>query len=241
MSVSVDSGRCGPCCSVAPSGTASSAFAAAAPSVRGRQAGEQLAHAAFSGDAASPSLATLPATKSGRHDHVVGRQVVDRRAPEPEQRRVDAAAQDVEHVLDAGLAVGGQPPQVRAADHHRAGAERERLDDVAAAPDAAVEQDLDLVADRVGDRGQRADRGRRAVEVVAAVVGDRDRVDADRRPRAAASSTRMTPLSMNGPSHCSRSQATSVPATAAASASTRRRRRRRSAPSPPGGGQVRAR
>ena len=69
-------------------------------------------------------------------------------------------AQDLEHVGDAGLAVGGQAPEVGAADHHRAGAERERLDDVAAAADAAVEQDLDLAADRVGDRGQRADRGR---------------------------------------------------------------------------------
>ena len=77
-----------------------------------------------------------------------------------------------------GLAVGGEAPEVGAADHHGPGAERERLDDVAAAPDAAVEQDLDLVADRVGDRRQRADRRRRAVEVVAAVVGHRDRGDA---------------------------------------------------------------
>ena len=49
----------------------------------------------------------------------------------PEQRGVDAAAQDVQDVLHAGLAVGGEPPQVGAADHHRAGAERHRLDDVA--------------------------------------------------------------------------------------------------------------
>ena len=51
-----------------------------------------------------------------------------------------------------GLAVGGEAPEVGAADHHRAGAEGERLDDVAAAADAAVHDDLDLVADRVGDR-----------------------------------------------------------------------------------------
>ena len=82
-------------------------------------------------------------------------------------------------VLDAGLAVGGQAPQVRAPDHHRAGAERERLDDVAAAPDAAVEQDLDLSPTASTIAGSARIDGRRAVEVVAAVVGDRDRVGAD--------------------------------------------------------------
>ena len=56
--------------------------------------------------------------------------------------------------------------------------EREGLDDVAAAADAAVQQDLDLVPDGLGDRGQGADRGGGAVEVVAAVVGHRDRGDA---------------------------------------------------------------
>ena len=51
-------------------------------------------------------------------------------------------------------------PTGRRGRSSRLGAERERLDDVAAAADPAVEQDLDLVADRLGDRGQRADRGR---------------------------------------------------------------------------------
>ena len=37
---------------------------------------------------------------------------------------------------------GGQPPQAGAADHDGAGAEGKGLDDVAAAPDAAVEQHL---------------------------------------------------------------------------------------------------
>ena len=60
-----------------------------------------------------------------------------RRAPEAEQRRVDPRPQHVEHVLDPGLAVGREPPQVRPADHHRAGAERECLDHVAAAAHAA--------------------------------------------------------------------------------------------------------
>ena len=58
------------------------------------------------------------------------------------------------------------------------------------------------------------------------MVGDRDRGDADVGTARRASSTRMTPLSMNGPPHCSRSQRDVVPASAAASPSTRRRRRR---------------
>src|SRR6185503_19544843 len=98
-------------------------------------------------------------------DHVVGAEVVDGGVVEAEQGGVDAAAQDVEDVLDAGLAVGGQPPQVGAADHHRAGTERDRLNHVGAATDAAVEQHLDLPAHRLGDRGQDPDRGGRAVDV----------------------------------------------------------------------------
>src|SRR5205085_11751175 len=95
-----------------------------------------------------------------------------------EQRRVDPGAQDVEHVLDSRLAGRGQAPQVGPSDHYRLRAERERLDHVATAPDAAVEQHLELVADRFGDGGQGTDRRGRAVEIVAPVVGDRDRAEA---------------------------------------------------------------
>jgi hypothetical protein len=52
---------------------------------------------------------------------------VHRGAAEAEQRGVDPRPQDVEHVLDPRLAVGRQSPQVRPPDHHRAGAEGERL------------------------------------------------------------------------------------------------------------------
>src|SRR6476659_8353145 len=58
---------------------------------------------------------------------------MDGGAAEPEQCRVDAAAQDVEHILYAGLPVGRQAPQVGAADHDRPGPQRDRLDDVTAA------------------------------------------------------------------------------------------------------------
>ena len=148
--------------------------------------------------------------------------------PEPEQAGVDARAQQVEHVLHARLPVGPEAPQVRPADHHGPRAEGERLHDVAAAPHAAVEQHLDLVADRLGDVGQQPDRGRGAVQVVPAVVGHRDRGDArvdgplgvvdpgdaleHERARPTATAARRRP-----------------PRTAGPSASTARRRRRTSA------------
>ena len=47
--------------------------------------------------------------------------------------------------------------------------------------DAAVEQHGELVADRVDDARQRVERGDRAVDLAAAVVGDDDAVDAARR------------------------------------------------------------
>lgn len=95
--------------------------------------------------------------------------------PEAQDRRVEAAAQDVQDVLDAGLPVRRQTPQIGAADQDGAGAKGECLGHVAAPADAAVEQDLDLRADRVGYRGEYPDGGGGGVEVVAAVVGDGQR------------------------------------------------------------------
>ena len=62
-------------------------------------------------------------------DEVAAAQVMDGRVPEAEQGRVDSAAQDVQDVLDAGLTVRGQAPEVGSADHDGAGAERHRLHD----------------------------------------------------------------------------------------------------------------
>src|SRR5262249_35673004 len=70
---------------------------------------------------ARPALPSLmqAAAEFGGDDDVVRGQLVDRGPAEREQGRVDAATQHVEDVLDARGAVGGQPPQVGAADHHR--------------------------------------------------------------------------------------------------------------------------
>src|SRR4029078_1943614 len=74
----------------------------------------------------------------------------------------------------ASPAVGGQPPQVGPPDQHRPRAECERLDHVAAPANAAVEQNLNLVADRVRDTRPRADGRGRSIEVVTTMVGYRD-------------------------------------------------------------------
>jgi hypothetical protein len=92
--------------------------------------------------------------------------------PSPSRGRLDSRAHDVEHVLDARLAGGGESPQVGAPDHHRLGSQRQGLDHVAAAPDAAVEQHLDVVANRLGDCRERADRGGSAIEVLAPVADE---------------------------------------------------------------------
>jgi mycofactocin system glycosyltransferase len=126
-----------------------------------------------------PGSLVQAAAEFGRDDDVVGGHVVDRGPAEREQGGVDTAAEHVEDVLHARGSVGGEPPQVGPADHDRPGTEGQRLDHVAAAPDAAVQQHLDLAAHRVADRRQRPDGGRRAVQVVAAVVGHRDRGSAD--------------------------------------------------------------
>jgi NAD(P)-dependent dehydrogenase (short-subunit alcohol dehydrogenase family) len=53
-------------------------------------------------------------------------------------RAVDLIAQHVEHPSDAFLAAVRQAPQVRPRDQHRLGSQRQRLEHVGSAPDAAV-------------------------------------------------------------------------------------------------------
>ena len=65
----------------------------------------------------------------------------------------------------------------RPADEHRSCAERQRLQHVRAAPDATVDQQRQIRADRVDDARQRVDGRRDRVEVAAAVVRDEDAGD----------------------------------------------------------------
>ncbi len=94
--------------------------------------------------------------------------------PDELERVQSLGLQDLEHVARARLAVDGEAPERRATGEHRARAERERLDDVRAAPDAAVDEHLDPAVDGVDDLGQRVDRRGDAVELPAAVVRDDD-------------------------------------------------------------------
>ena len=79
-----------------------------------------------------------------------------------------------EHVVDAALPRRAERVEVRPAGRARVGAERQRLHDVAAAPDPAVADDRDLPADLLGDRLDELDRCRRVVELAATVVRQGD-------------------------------------------------------------------
>src|SRR5439155_21721414 len=85
---------------------------------------------------------------------------------------------DADDVIDAILAGGAQAVDVRSADQDCPGTERNRLDDVAAPADAAVQENFGLVPAVVHDLGQHLDGGRRIVKLAAAVVGDDEAVDA---------------------------------------------------------------
>src|SRR5262245_52024870 len=54
--------------------------------------------------------------------------------------------QDLEHALDAGLAECTKAPELRPADADTFGAQRERLEDIRAATNAAVEKDRNPIA-----------------------------------------------------------------------------------------------
>src|SRR6185436_19400496 len=87
----------------------------------------------------------------------------------------DVGVQDLDRARDARRAGGAEAPGVGAADEHGTRAEAERFDDVAAAADAAVEEDLDASIDRRDDLGEYAQRRSDAVQLPSAVVGYHDR------------------------------------------------------------------
>ena len=119
---------------------------------------------------------------------VGGRHLRRGAAAEEGERVLGLVAQELEHLPDAGVSAVGEPVHHRPPDEDGAGAERERGDDVASAPNAAVDVDLGPSADGLDDLGQRVQAGDRAVELPAAVVRDDDRGGAvlaseDARPR----------------------------------------------------------
>src|SRR5207249_10013250 len=86
---------------------------------------------------------------------------------------------------ETGRAAGREAPEDRTPDEHGARAERERLQDVRPAPDAAIDQDLDPTRDLVEHLGQGVEAGLRPVELAPAMVRDDDGGDTvlDRKMR----------------------------------------------------------
>ena len=107
-----------------------------------------------------------------------GLELVERPDPEVREAVVDLLTEELEHVAHARLARSEVGPHVRAAEHHGPRPERKGADHVDATAHAAVEEDLDLVTHGGDDLRERAEGRHAAVEVVAAVVRDDDRVDA---------------------------------------------------------------
>jgi hypothetical protein len=66
------------------------------------------------------------------------------RATHEGERPLDLGSQQLERAVDACLTACCKPVQVGAAQHARARAERESLDDIGAAANAAAEDDFDI-------------------------------------------------------------------------------------------------
>ena len=99
------------------------------------------------------------------------------------ERQVGLGRELLQHRAHALLAADGETVRVGTAEEHRVGAERERLDDVGASADAAVDEQRKV--DRRAHLLERVERRDRAVDLAAAVVRDDDAVDLrrDRAPR----------------------------------------------------------
>ena len=139
--------------------------------------------------------------------HERSRSRIEWRAGEREGQ-VDLGHQVLDQLLDAALPAHRERVGVRAAEQHRVGAERHRLQHVGGAADAAVHQH-DRVGQRVAHLDERVERGDRPVDLPAAVVRDDHPVDSVlAAPRVASSAVR-TPLTRIGSDVCPRSQSRS--------------------------------
>src|SRR3989454_253281 len=106
---------------------------------------------------------------------------VERREPvhaEEPHRDLDLVLEQLEHADQPGLARRGEPAAREAPDADTLRAERQGLDDVSAANEAAVHDDRRPAADRPDDLGERLDRAPAVVELAPAVVGDVHALDA---------------------------------------------------------------
>jgi len=81
--------------------------------------------------------------------------------------------------------ISSEPIERRPRDHHRVGSERERLQHIAPASKAAVDDERQRSADRSGDLGQHLDRRHAVIELPPAVIAQHQAVAAEvgRAPR----------------------------------------------------------
>ena len=103
----------------------------------------------------------------------------DRREAQLAQGIAQLLAEQGHHVDHTRLAPEGETPQVGPGDAHGPGAERERLDDIAARADAPVDEHDTVVAHGLDDGGERPDGGYDRIELAAAVVRHDDAVDSE--------------------------------------------------------------
>jgi len=83
--------------------------------------------------------------------------------------------EQLEDADDALLAGGGETIAIEPPDADEIGTERDRLDDVGTAADAAVEDDLRLAADRGDDLGQHFERTAPVIDTTFSAVGSASR------------------------------------------------------------------
>ena len=79
--------------------------------------------------------------------------------------------EDFQRLEEAVLAAGAQTPSLKLADSNGIRAEGERLHDVGATHDSAVEDDPRVAPNCLGDLGERLDGALALIELAAAVVG----------------------------------------------------------------------
>ena len=127
------------------------------------------------------STAVRVNSTSGLHERSID--VVQCRASGKGHRELQLVAEHREHTRDARFAVSGKPPQIRAADQDRASAERDRLQHVDSTTHASINQHRDASGNAIRNVRQGIDRGDRAVQLAAAVVGHDDAQTRPRRPR----------------------------------------------------------
>src|SRR5262245_49774698 len=108
-----------------------------------------------------------------------------RLAAEQLQRTHQFRPQDLDRARDACFTRGSEAVRVCAPDEDRACPKTQRLGDVAAAPDAAVDKHFCLSVHRLEHFRQRAQRRRYAIELAAAVIRHHEglRAGRDRLPR----------------------------------------------------------